>query len=526
MPIIYGDWEERQAKIRKMVPDLVKDNKEEIIVNLSAKDKVDQHIKALEGDNFNQEDYEFYEESDDVWKKTENEEVQSKISVGDKVDQDMETIEADTFNHEDYEFYEEVTDESDAYWGTTKDNKVCSEISEGDVDIFETLDKDMETLEGDDFNQEDYEFYEEISNETLEMRVMLIGKATVDEVHSKISEGDVENLETVDGSEAIAQNFLDLPNELILKVLSYQTTLNLCNNIYYSEPKDLISCGQVSKRLRKISHDNSLWQRVNLSLKNVKAEFLEMILSKECKSLLIYDSIIFGSLSLLQKSHLKNLGFSGPEQDIKILEEILSSCCSLEELDMSFTKITPKMAVSICQNSKTLQILNLFNSFGDVWSYLQIIKCCQKLKEIDLESNCEEENEEVNEWSEISDDSLEFLAKNMSPHVEILNLEFTDNHIKTLFSRCNKIKKLSISVQIMTDDSLTSLRENLKHTLEELTLSTGEISFIGLLELKSMTRLKLLNLEWPNKYYELFYLRKLLPHLEICTQNFDTPCAM
>ena len=48
-------------------------------------------------------------------------------------------------------------------------------------------------------------------------------------------------------------NFQDLPEELILKVLSY------------SEPEDLIASGQVSKRFRTISHDNSLWQRVNLS---------------------------------------------------------------------------------------------------------------------------------------------------------------------------------------------------------------------------------------------------------------------
>ena len=68
-------------------------------------------------------------------------------------------------------------------------------------------------------------------------------------------------------------NFQELPDELILNVLRN------------SELKDLISCGQASKRLRKISYDNSLWQRVNLSGKNVKSELIEMILKKECKTL-------------------------------------------------------------------------------------------------------------------------------------------------------------------------------------------------------------------------------------------------
>ena len=91
--------------------------------------------------------------------------------------------------------------------------------------------------------------------------------------HSEISDGGKDNLETADRSGALTGYLQDLPDELILKVLSY------------SKPKDLISSGQVSKRLRSISYDNSLWQRVNLSEKIVKADFLELILNKGCKSL-------------------------------------------------------------------------------------------------------------------------------------------------------------------------------------------------------------------------------------------------
>ena len=43
-------------------------------------------------------------------------------------------------------------------------------------------------------------------------------------------------------------SFLDLPDELILKVFSYTETV------------DLWRCGQVSKRIRNISNDNSLIQ--------------------------------------------------------------------------------------------------------------------------------------------------------------------------------------------------------------------------------------------------------------------------
>ena len=67
-------------------------------------------------------------------------------------------------------------------------------------------------------------------------------------------------------------SFLDLPDELILKVFSYTKTA------------DILRCGQVSKRMRNISNDNSLFQTVNLSGKNVKTELLATVLNKGCKN--------------------------------------------------------------------------------------------------------------------------------------------------------------------------------------------------------------------------------------------------
>ena len=46
-------------------------------------------------------------------------------------------------------------------------------------------------------------------------------------------------------------NFQDLPDELVLKILSYLSCFKIT--------KDLINCGQVSKRIRKISRDGTLW---------------------------------------------------------------------------------------------------------------------------------------------------------------------------------------------------------------------------------------------------------------------------
>ena len=80
-------------------------------------------------------------------------------------------------------------------------------------------------------------------------------------------------------------NLEDLPHEVILQILTY------------SETKDLTSCGQLSKRIRRISRENSLWMTANLKKKIVKTELLEMILSKGCKILNLSDSTILGTFS-------------------------------------------------------------------------------------------------------------------------------------------------------------------------------------------------------------------------------------
>ena len=106
-------------------------------------------------------------------------------------------------------------------------------------------------------------------------------------------------------------SFLDLPNELILKVLSY------------TETADILRCGQVSKRIRIVSNDKSLFQTVNLSGKYVKTDLIEIVLNKGCKSLNLSDSFIWGiKLNLIQKSQLRKLDLSNCCVSCIVLEEL------------------------------------------------------------------------------------------------------------------------------------------------------------------------------------------------------------
>ena len=305
-------------------------------------------------------------------------------------------------------------------------------------------------------------------------------------------------------------NFQHLPDELVLKILNY------------SETKDLISCGQLSRRIRQISHDGTLWETANLEKKIVKTQLLEMILDKGCKILNLSNSTIIGSLSSNIKSQLQILDLSQSGKmwptmadNVDVLEELLFSCWSLQHLAMEGLLLTPKMVVSICKNGKMLQKLNLNFGFANDSGYLQeIIKCCQELKEVDL----------IQLLDFVSDEDLYFLAKNMPPNVEKLDLtglDITDSHVKILLQRCNKIKTLCLDLTLITNHSLMNIRQYLNLTLEELELGVNkDITLTDFLQLKSMPRLKILKLYTclNNKYKDdkkLQNLRQYLPHLMI-----------
>ena len=330
--------------------------------------------------------------------------------------------------------------------------------------------------------------------------------------------------------------FQDLPDEVVLKILSF------------SETKDLIGCGQVSKRIRRISHDGTLWVMANLEKKTVKTELLEMILEKGCRNLNLCHSEILGSLSSNIKSQLRVLNLSlilsSPEETL-VLEELLLSCCSLEHLLMENVSLTPKMADGICKNGKTLQILNLNSSCLNYrLSYpnsclQEVIKYCQELKEVDLAH--------VNSINGLTEEDLEFLVENISPNIEKLNLcstEIMDHHVQILLQRCKKIKALSLEATWITDDSLKNIRKHLNLTLEELSLGPNDdslltleldpidrdtikdfredweanppnITLIGYLELKSMPKLRILNLYYEKVDEEIQGLREHLPNLTI-----------
>ena len=90
-----------------------------------------------------------------------------------------------------------------------------------------------------------------------------------------------------------------LPNEIILKVFSYLET------------KDLIQYGHVSKRIRDICHDESLWKKINLYDKIGQFFYLVIYffdISKSHNGYILVVSLIFQCVfvSMSGSCHLDN----------------------------------------------------------------------------------------------------------------------------------------------------------------------------------------------------------------------------
>ena len=147
----------------------------------------------------------------------------------------------------------------------------------------------------------------------------------------------------------------EFPDEIILKVFA---SLDV---------KDLLNCGQVSKRFRTISHDKFLWQRIDLSGKSVSAAFIQFILDRGCKHLDLSNSC---ALDLNPIQHIFNNCVQLTELNL-----VESTNISIKESSFLFKSRTPQL--------EKVEICILYNE--DPGEHVKILlERCNQLKELHL----------------------------------------------------------------------------------------------------------------------------------------------
>ena len=137
------------------------------------------------------------------------------------------------------------------------------------------------------------------------------------------------------------------------------------------------------------------------------------------------------------------------------------------------------------QNGQTLLMLDLYWCWGvDFEAIKNIVDSCVELKQLNLAG------------TNLSEKSIEYLVNNLTVKMEKLSLfhlsAVSDEYIKILVKRCNRLSALDLGSTSITDDSLTSVIENLS-ALKEIDIGVSEeISYEKLLELNTMPWLEVL----------------------------------
>ena len=306
------------------------------------------------------------------------------------------------------------------------------------------------------------------------------------------------------------KTFNHMPDEVQLKIFK---TLEI---------KDLICCAQVSKRTRRICHDESIWKKVNLNKKLVPSEFIEKILENGCKYINLTYTKIVGDLKLSRKTYnVKYLNLSNCVADEGVLEKLISSCQSLQKLSLTNLMLSSDAMKNL--NHEELQILDLTTFTGlDLESMTNILSC-KTLTEISFRYSPSLYN---------SKELVQYLVENLSSDIEKVSLAgmecLTDEQIKTLVTRCKKIKELELfGCRKITEDSLTIIVEQCDQMVKlDVSLTNIGITHGGpnipvqgrnpFLKVKSMPKLKVLYCKHTKRSsQETANLRNLMPGLKI-----------
>ena len=266
-----------------------------------------------------------------------------------------------------------------------------------------------------------------------------------------------EEKDRPESDQRLILNLEDLPDEVILKLFSYLDTA------------DLIRSGHLSKRLRAISSDESLWHKMNLFKKTVPTSFIQFVLEKGCRFLSLCQTSLHGSLNLTKPTKLKHLNLN---LCLKVkngtLQELAAACHSLENLtlcvsDQYCCRLSKfSMMETLCtQNKQTLKVfyLKIFQDYMNSDIIQHIVYSCRELKEVSIIGKG------------VSHNSINYFVDNLSPNVEKLRLEMrdiTDEHVEVLVKRCNKLTDLILESKYITNKSVTNIKEHLPN-LEKLT---------------------------------------------------------
>ena len=312
----------------------------------------------------------------------------------------------------------------------------------------------------------------------------------------------------------------ELPDEVILNIFSFM------------DIREILKCGQVSKKIRAVSTDESLWSKLNFFDGYVPYEFLEKGVENGCRYLNLACARLYHGKNSKIPLNLKYLEMSIEKRSfnqpgrLDVLKELLYNCHSLQKLAMASWTLNSEDINQIGENGQTLKVLNLAevrlrfavyrnpNKEKITTAIQKLFKRCVELNELNF-SNLSLIVHQTELFTAIVDNLTPKILK-----VDFSNIKFLkDIHVTTLMKRCTKITELNLSNTSITNSSVDSIAKH--SSLEKLDVSNTEIdSTAALLQLGTIRTLKVLNYCLKDNEIDENNLRKRLPQLSINKEDF------
>ena len=325
---------------------------------------------------------------------------------------------------------------------------------------------------------------------------------------------EIERLSTLVKHQKIpTKSFDDLPEEVLLKICAY---LSL---------QSLICCSGVSKRARRVCHDESLWQKINMYGKEVPSEFIKQTLANGCTYLSLQEAQIKGTLALPYKKYqLKYLNLTGLVANMKSVKGLLSCSFSIEKMSLSGLKLNKKILNLIIKN-ENLTVLYLSTCSELTKESIDKLITCDKLTELNLSY--------IKDLSRSPDreDIVNHLVRNLPLNLEKLCLRgidcLSDDHVKILVNRCKKLTELDLFGSFDVTN-IAYIIEKLPALVKlDVSLTNVGMDSINSISVKSLSNLKILNC----LHLDLESLKSQLPNITISTErsndlNIAIPSAL
>ncbi|XP_055905493.1 S-phase kinase-associated protein 2 isoform X2 [Eupeodes corollae] len=210
--------------------------------------------------------------------------------------------------------------------------------------------------------------------------------------------------------------------------------------------KALIRCSYVCQRFNCCARDESLWTRLDLGGRSLRAGALGDILPRGVVILRLAQSEMSHPVfdpELLQmypdfESKLQYLDLSMAVITKPSLKSLLSRCRQLKKLSLEHVPVNDEICDEISKN-KDLEALNLAMVAGlEAWSLRKMMLELNNLNSL----NCS--------WTNLNVDGVSALVSNVSPNLMRLNLSgcrktMFDSHLVTLARRCPQLIELDVS---------------------------------------------------------------------------------